>query len=180
MFEQDSGWWNEHGADLKIMKTNPNFFAHNPFPVMEFKFSQCPNNEGFLKDIRVGINVAISNHLVGTAEIPKHLSVGDLVGTELVDSIVKLKAKFNKPVVITIDEADQPLLNQMFSEKIKDEKERAEKMNNTIDSFNQFYGKLKDLLAIGIVRLVVVAGHSMIAKSSIYSGILSAFFSSLI
>ena len=101
--------------------------------------------------------------------IPENLSIESLVGDKFADVLNGLQAQYKKPVVITIDEADQPLLNQIFSERITNENERKDKIAITIDSFNQFYGFLKDQLARGIVRLVVVAGHSMIAKSSIYS-----------
>ena len=73
-----------------------------------------------------------------------------------------------RPAIVTVDEADQPLINQIFDEKLS-EKERDEKITNTIESFNQFYGFIKGKIP-NQIRNVTVAGHSMIAKSSIYSG----------
>lgn len=175
MFEQNIEWWQQYGADLNIVHKNPEFFNQNPFPVIGFRFSQCPNNEGFLKGIRAGMNNAIDMYQLGLREVPKNLPVESLVGDEFHDVLRKVKNLFKKPVVITIDEADQPLLKQMFDDKIT-ETQRAHDMKKTIESFNQFYGFLKDQMAEGIVRLIVVAGHSMIAKSSIYSGVLLFFF----
>ena len=116
--------------------------------------------------------MAIRKYQPKMEEIAENLSIDSLVRDKFSDVLGKLQTKFNRPVIITIDEADQPLINQMFSERITNEKQRAELMGITIDSFNQFYGLLKDQLASGIVSLVVVAGHSMITKSSIYPGIL--------
>ena len=172
IFEQKVEWWQQYGANLKIMKLNPNFFTQNPFPVIGFKFSQCQNNEDFIIKIAESLNKVIDNYDLQLDEIPININPTVLISGNFSKVLRHLQKKFQKkPIIITIDEADQPLINQMFSEKITNEKEKTELISSTIISFNQFYGFLKDQLAEGIVRLVVVAGHSMIAKSSIYSGI---------
>ena len=170
IFEEPKSWWEEHGKNLKIWQLDPNFFKDNPYPVIHFDFSQSPNNESFIDLIREALNNAILNYQLPLNDIEKKITLQKLVHVEFADVLNKLMAIHNKPAVLTIDESDQPLINQMFSERIKDENIRAERMSETIESFNIFYGYLKAKLASCQVRLVVVTGHSMIAKSAIYSG----------
>jgi hypothetical protein len=143
IFQESTEWWHQYGKNLKIVRLNPKFFDQNPYPVLKFSFSQCPNNERFLKDIRACLNRAIDKYNLQMQKIPENLNIESLVGDKFADVLQLLKKQFNRPVIITVDESDQPLLNQMFSERITNEKERGEKISITIDSFNQFYGLLK-------------------------------------
>ena len=167
MFEEKPEWWQQYGSDLRIMQIDPNFFDQNPYPVIEFRFSQCPNNERFLMDIRTSLNNSIKKYKLGIPEIPE-----SLIGNKFNGVVSHLQFKFDKAVVITVDESDQPLLNQMFDEDLTKD-ERDKKMNQTIKSFSQFYGSIKDQIAGKLVRMIIIAGHSMIAKTNIYSGFFS-------
>lgn len=172
IFEQKFEWWQQYGANLKIMQLNPNFFDANPHPIIEFDFSQSQNNDSFIDRIREALNTTITNYHLPLKPIEKAITLQKLIDVEFADILNHLRGMQSNKVVITIDECDQPLLNQMFDENLTKELQE-QRMTATIKSFNMFYGYLKyQLGSKGFVRLVVVAGHSMIAKSSIYSGIL--------
>ena len=178
MFEQNEEWWQRYGSDLKIMKLNPNFFNANPYPIIEFDFAQSQNNNSFIDRIREALNVTITKYKLPLKYIEKIIPLQKLIDVEFADILNQLRARQSNKVVITIDECDQPLLNQMFDESLSNEQLEKD-MAETIKSFNIFYAYLKSQLSSkGFVRLVVVAGHSMIAKSGIYSCILvfSLFF----
>ncbi len=166
IFEEPKPWWEEHGKNLMIWQLDSNFFDKNPYPVIEFNFSQSPNNASFINRIREALNNAISKYKLSVNYIEENITLERLVDVKFADVLNMLK----KPTVLTIDEADQPMINQIFNERIKDENLRAKRMSKIIKSFNIFYGYLKAKMASGHVRLVVVAGHSMISKSAIYSG----------
>ena len=169
IFEQPKSWWEEYGKNLKIWQLDPNFFDNNPYPVIHFNFANSRNNKAFINRIREAINNAITTYKLPLKDIEEKITLEELVDVKFADVFNKLKALYNKPAVITIDEADQPLLNQMFDEKLT-KIQIKNGMGETKKSFELFYGYLKAKLASSHVRLVVVAGHSMIAKSTIYSG----------
>ncbi len=169
IFVEPKSWWEEHGKDLKIWQLDPNFFDNNPYPVIHFNFANSPNEQAFINRIREAINIAITTYKLPLKDIDEKITLEKLVDVKSADVFNKLMAIYNKPAVITIDEADQPLLNQMFDENLT-ETQIKKGMQETIKSFNLFYGYLKTKLASRQIRLVVVAGHSMIAKSAIYSG----------
>ena len=170
IFKEPKSWWEEHCKNLKIWQVDPNFFDNNPYPVIQFNFANSPNNKAFINRIREAINNAITTYKLPLKDIEEKITLEELVDVKSADVFNKLKAIYNKPALITIDEADQPMINQIFNERIKDENLRAKRMSKIIKSFNIFYGYLKAKMASGHVRLVVVAGHSMISKSAIYSG----------
>jgi len=96
-------------------------------------------------------------------KIGRNVKIEKLIRVEFAEVINLLVNKFTirKKKYFFFD-AGQIILN---------EKERAKNMSITIDSLNQFYGFIKAQIPSN-VRLIIVAGHSMIAKSGIYSGIL--------
>lgn len=165
VFEEKREWWESHGKNLKIWEMNPQLFDKNPYPVINFDFSQAANNEAFAERICEALNSTIIKYKLPLDQIEETVTLQQLVNVKfakVLNSLIGMQAQ-EKPngAVITIDESDQPLLNQMFDEELT--KEQQEKgMNRTLKSFNLFYGYLKAKLASGQVRLVVVAGHSMI------------------
>jgi len=175
IFKEPKSWWEEHCKNLKIWQVDPNFFDNNPYPVIQFNFANSPNNKAFINRIREAINNAITTYKLPLKDIEEKITLEELVDVKFADVFNKLKAIYNKPAVITIDEADQPLLNQMFDEDLT-EIQIKNGMGETTKSFDLFYGYLKAKLASNHVQLVVVAGHSMIAKSAIYSGHSFLFF----
>ena len=108
---------------------NPNFFDQNPFPVLEFSFSQCPNNERFLQDIWRCFNNAIEKYNLQLQNIPENLSIESLVGDKFAEALNRLQNQYKKPIVIA-NEADQTLLNQMFEGDLT-ETQIANGMNQT-------------------------------------------------
>lgn len=169
IFGEEKRWWEDHGKNLKIWQLDLKFFDENPHPVIHFDFSQSESNAWFLDRIKFTLKKTIRMYELPLNDIKSNTSLRDLID-KFGDVLIELCVKFKKPAVITIDESDQPLLIQMFDERIKDENLRNARMSEAIISFNRFYGFLKAMLASNNVRLVVVAGHSMIAKSTIYSG----------
>ena len=175
IFGEEKRWWEDHGRNLKIWQLAPKFFDNNPYPVINFDFSQSESNAWFLDRIKEALNNAIRMYELPLNDIESNPPLRKLID-KFGDVLNNLLKKFKKPSVITIDESDQPLLIQMFDETIKDDKLREKRMSETIRSFTRFYGYLKSKLASNHLRLVVVAGHSMIDKSTIYSGKILFFF----
>ena len=154
--------------NLRITKLNPKFFDQNPYPILEFTFSQCPNNKKFLKNIRMCLNRAIEKYKLPMKMIPMKNNIESLIGDYFNEVAMSLEKKLNKPIIITIDESDQPILNQMFDEYLT-EIDRIKQIDQTIKSFNIFYGNIKDMNPKH-ARNVIIPGHSMISNTTIYSG----------
>lgn len=177
MFEETAEWWHKFGKDLKVMSIDPRFFDRNPYPVIEFTFPNCNSNQRFISCIAEGLDEAIAQYQLPLRktyeeiETNQPLSLNKFVLKKFNQVILELSFKFKKPAIITVDESDQPLINQMFNDDLNID-EKALKMKETIDSFNEFYGFIKGKIPKQ-VRMIVVAGHSMIARTTLYSGILS-------
>jgi len=105
MFQQKSEWWQQYGASLKVMAINPNFFAQNPFPVLEFSFSQCPNNERFLKDIRRCLNIPLRNITSSCKTFQRTSASKVLLETNLQMSLMDFKLN-------TKNQLSSPLMRQ--------------------------------------------------------------------
>lgn len=165
IFQEPKSWWEEYGKNLKILQLDPNFFDKNPYPVIHFDFSQSSSNISFIDRVREGLNDTISNYHLPLKDIERSITLQKLIDVEFADILKNLKNIYKKPAVVIIDEADQPLINQIFDDRIKDEIVRSERMSETIGSFKEFYGYLQAKLASQNLRLVFIVGHSRIMKS---------------
>lgn len=168
MFTKKIDWWMNNCPDLYIVQETSKFFNENPYPILNFEFNQCSDDENFKLKIISSLNYAIEKYKLLIEKIPENIEWNNLIENKFNDIIIKLKQKFNdKNPVILIDECDQPIINQMFHENIC-ETQRKVNIEKTIDNFKIFYGKLKQML-IKNLRSVVIVGHSNISQSSIYS-----------
>ena len=143
IFEEKREWWETNGKHLKIWELNPQFFDKNPHPVIHFDFSQAPDNEAFTDIIRGALNDVSSTYNLEVNHIEENVQLKKLIYVKFKDilrSLLRMQNK-NKPngVVITIDESDQPLLNQMFNDQLP-KKQQEDAMNITLNSLNLFYG----------------------------------------
>jgi len=82
------------------------------------------------------------------------------VGLMLQNLIIEISERYNKQVVVLIDEYDKPILD------VIEEKKQAEEVRKTLKSF---YSVLKGLDEY--IKFVLVTGVSKFAKVSLFSGL---------
>ena len=82
------------------------------------------------------------------------------VGLMLLNLIIEISERYNKQVVVLIDEYDKSILD------VIEEKKQAEEVRKTLKSF---YSVLKGLDEY--IKFVIVTGVSKFAKVSLFSGL---------
>ena len=82
-----------------------------------------------------------------------------------------LNEKFNNnQSVILIDEYDGQILKIMYPIKALTKEEQLNRMEETIEINRYFYTALKSL-QVNDVRNIVISGHTIFSKNSMFSGI---------
>ncbi len=123
------------------------------FPVIRVDFSQIPSKNSSL------FEKSILNYL---KEIAKDLNIdeieGDFYGNYFRELIKKAFEKYQKPVVVLIDEYDKPILDNI---------EKPELAEEIRDLLSNFYGVLKGLDEY--LRFVLLTGVTKFSKVNLFS-----------
>ena len=176
IFTEKIDWWKKYGANLWITSNVPEFFSENPYPIINFSFSQCTSDNKFRKSLIANLNEVIFKQNLKTDKIDEEIGWEDLIIFKLQTIIFQLENQTKKKPIILIDENDQPLINQFFKyvENVGNpEIEKA--VEKVISHMRSFYTKIKELL-VRDLHMVIICGHSMIAQTSLYSGNIYIFF----
>ncbi len=123
------------------------------YPIIRISFSELPYEENNLQD-------AISERLIAIGQLNNIELKKKLIKTQFKELIEKLFQKFDKEVVILIDEYDKPLIDYLNKEDIH----QAKANRNILKSF---YSILKD--AESNIKLLFITGVSKFSKISIFS-----------
>ena len=103
MYTQNLNWWKIYGPDLWITNKQPKFFPEKPFPIIFFKFYQCPNDKDFKRIIVQVFNSVIEEEKLPINEIMNEIDWGDLVFTKFSKIIQSLRNIYQKKVILLID-----------------------------------------------------------------------------
>ena len=169
IFTENPNWWTTYGKDLNIVENHLEFLSEMPFPILNFNFHQCLNNDQFQRKVKRYIKSALKNNKLHCDYDIESIEWDKLIDTVIPEVIELLRDKFNQLPVLLIDEYDQPIINQLFTNDEITREQKIKNIENTFNSFKSFYGLLKELL-VKELRSVVICGHSMIAQTSIFSG----------
>ncbi len=123
------------------------------FPVIRVDFSQIPSKNSSL------FEKSLLNYL---KEITKDLNLdeieGDFYGNYFRELIKKAYEKYQKPIVVLIDEYDKPILDNI---------EKPELAEEIRDLLSNFYGVLKGLDEY--LRFVLLTGVTKFSKVNLFS-----------
>ena len=142
-------------ADLQIVRTD---WEWQCFPVLKIDFTQI-NSETPEK-----LEASLLNYVyeISDSEDIKH-SIRSLPDC-FVRLIIRLAAKYQKPVVVLADEYDKPIIDHLG----KGEKQLEIAKNNR-DKLKQFFGVLKGGDVSAVLRFVFITGVSKFSRVSIFS-----------
>ena len=169
MYTENVNWWKKHASNLWITQNKSSFFSEEPYPILRFLFGNCKNDEVFKSDIIRALNQAIRYYKLGMVEIEESVGWNSLIRVCFYKVIDLMNEKFQKTVVLLIDENDQPLINQLFLIIEQNSEETRTAIKNTLELMKDFYIEIKGLL-MKQLEIAVICGNSMIAQTSLYSG----------
>ena len=172
MYTQNFKWWKKNASSLWITQYANHFFSEEPYPIINFSFRGCKNDEDFKFDIINGLNEVIMNYELEMDRIQRSEGWTSLIRYFFRNVIALMNQKFHKTVVLLIDENDQPLINQLFLIAKQDSPETRTAIENTLEHMKEFYTEIKGLL-IEKLEIAVICGNSMIAQTSLYSGFIN-------
>ncbi|MCX7870680.1 MAG: ATP-binding protein [bacterium] len=125
------------------------------YPVIKINFAiDIKTSSEIYEVIRNEIRLNYKRMEIGKEREEKH------VGLMLQNLIIEVSERYNKQVVVLIDEYDKPILD------VIEDKNQAEEVRKTLKSF---YSVLKVLDKY--IRFVLVTGVSKFAKVSLFSGL---------
>ncbi len=137
---------------FKACKIYHSNYVWNQHPVIHFDFSQIPNRT--TEKLEIGLQTILNNIAQGFG-----LSIASTSLQSSLILLIKQLAKKQNPVVVLVDEYDQPIINNLKNLEIAE---------HNRDLLKDFFGTLKSLDKY--IRFTFVTGVSKFSQVSLFSG----------